>query len=151
MKPFLAAALIALAAPASADINGSDPQEIVKAIAEIGYAVTLTQDDASNPMLEGVYRGSNYWVYFYDCSDARGCSSVQFMTGYNLPKGMSLAQVNDWHKQKRFGKVELDENSDPFISMPVNLDYGVSTANFQDSFDFWLLVMEEFEAFIGWQ
>lgn len=151
MKPLLFAALFALATPTLADIDGSDPQALVDAMADIGYAASLTQDEYGNPMIEGVYEGSNYWIYFYDCDSPRGCSSIQFMTGYNLPKGMSLAHVNAWHSQKRFGKVELDGDGDPFISMSVNLDYGVSTANFQDSFDYWLLVMREFEAFIEWR
>ncbi len=48
-------------------------------------------------------------------------------------------------RTKRFGKIHLDSENDPYIQMDVNLDHGVSDENFVDTFSYWLTVLEVFD------
>lgn len=159
MKTSLVLAFALMAGPALAQMNtsnstpldGSNPDKLAAAIKGLGYTASVSTDAEGYPMIEGALDGSNYYIYFYGCDQTQGCNSIQFVSGYDLPDGMSMTDVNEWHRAKRFGRVELDDEMDPFITMPVNLDFGVSVQNFEDTFDYWTIVMREFEDFIGWQ
>lgn len=156
-KLSFALALVASQASAQANtgnstpLDGSNPDKLAAVIRGLGYNATVSTDGDGYPMIEGNYRGSNYFIYFYGCDQSQGCNSVQFVSGYNLENGMTFQEVNEWHLAKRFGRVELDDEMDPWITMPVNLDYGVSVANFEDTFDYWTIVLDEFEDYIGWR
>ncbi|MCB1335440.1 MAG: YbjN domain-containing protein [Roseivivax sp.] len=142
---------IAGATPALAEIDGSDVAAIISVFQQEGYMVTQTTDSEGDPLLQGKIEGTPYSVYFYGCDDAHAnCSAVQFKAGYDMQMGLSDYQVNTWNKEKRFGKVFLDDEKDPFLELDVNLLHGVSEGNFADTIDWWRVVMSEFEKYINW-
>ncbi|MEZ5722580.1 MAG: YbjN domain-containing protein [Paracoccaceae bacterium] len=60
--------------------------------------------------------------------------------------------MNTWNAEKRFGKAFLDDEGDLVIEMNVNLWSGVSENNPQrDTFDWWRVVIESFEEYIGFE
>ncbi len=74
-----------------------------------------------------------------------------FKAGYNLENGISTLKINEWNRTKRFSRAYIDDESDPFLEMDVNLDYdGVGSENFQDTLDWWRVSVESFEEFIDW-
>lgn len=45
----------------------------------------------------------------------------------------------------------IDSEKDPFLKSDVNIDKGVSDANFLDNFKLWFRMMKDIEAEIGWR
>lgn len=151
-KFFLSGALALTASTAMADVmvDGSNAKLIMTIIQDEGYSISMDQEDNGNPVLVGKLDGSEYRVYFYGCDSGNGCDSIQFSTGYNLNDGMTLESVNEWNRGKRFAKVYLDDDMDPWMEMDINLDGGVTRRNMQDTMDYWRLLMNAFEDHIGW-
>jgi hypothetical protein len=55
-----------------------------------------------------------------------------------------MSDINTWNRTKRFGKAFLDKDGDPALEMTVNLDYGVSRENLDDSFNWWSKAVKSF-------
>ena len=114
-----------------------------------GYG-TVEREEAGDgtPVLVGRMGGYDYQTHFYGCDDAgRACKSIQ-LTAYFDPEGASLDRINMWNLEKRFGKAYLDTDGDAVIEMDVNLDFGVTLRNFDDTVDYWRTVLIEFAAFL---
>ena len=48
-------------------------------------------------------------------------------------------------RDKKFGKAYLDQDGDPRLEMTVNLDYGVTQRNLDDTFDWWTKALARFK------
>jgi len=150
-QTLFALGLSALAVPAAAEVYPNDVQSIMRVFQSEGYLVSQSLDSVGDPMLDGKIDGTPYRVLFYGCGDTHdACTTIQFKAGYDLTSGMSLVRANAWNRDKRFGKVYLDDEMDPFIEYNLNLYGGVTDANFADTIDWWRVVMGEFEDYIGW-
>lgn len=130
-------------------ISAADPQAMVTLLQASG-AAEVTQDQEGDPLITGRMEGISYAVYFYGCTNGQDCTDVQFTAGFTLDTPVTLDQINSWNYEKRFGKAYLDTQGDAVIEMNVNLDGGVCTDNFQDTVDFWGLVLREFTGHIGY-
>lgn len=86
-------------------------------------------------------------MYFYGCAKGRECDDIQFSAGWSGPK-VSLEKINEWNRDKRFGKAYIDSDGDPRLEMEVNLDYGVSAKNLEDSFNWWSKALKEFKKIV---
>ena len=154
MKPvrtrILALGLAALAAPATAEIDASDPEALAAIIRSEGYTAEITTDSTGDPMIVSKIVGVQYRIFFYGCEDGLNCSSIKFSAAFNLQDGMTLQAVNRWHTENRFGTVHLDDEMDPYIDLDVNLAYGVTEKNFADTVDWWRVVLSGFTKFIDW-
>jgi hypothetical protein len=131
-------------------ISSDNPQGIVDAMRAAGYSATLTTDKSGDPKIKGKLSKSEYSVVFYSCQKAQNCLSIQFSAGYDLNKGLTDAKANEWNYGKRWAKMSLDDEGDPYLQMDVNLRYGVSEETFADTLDVWRMMLEDFEPFIGW-
>ncbi|MBU2980414.1 YbjN domain-containing protein [Lentibacter algarum] len=143
---FLTASL-AFSTPAFAEITGSSPQYIAKLIGDAGYRAQMETSNDGAPRIRSAAEGVNFSIWFYGCKSSRGCNSIQFSAGFEMKDGMTLAKVNEWNRKKRFGKVYVNDDNNPFIQMDVNLDYGVTDKNFMDTFDYWQVVLDSFNDF----
>ncbi|MBA4503681.1 YbjN domain-containing protein [Marinobacterium marinum] len=142
----LTAGLCAANVQAASQVDATDPQQILELAKGFGSA-TLEEDDYGDPLITGRINGSKYGIYFYGCDDNRDCTDIQFSaawSGYDI----TLEQINDWNLNKRYGKAYLDDDGDPTVELIVNLKYGVSRDNLDDTIDWWKLTMTEFEQFI---
>jgi len=146
----LTAVVLAGPTPAGAQalIDATDPDGIVEIAKGYGEAV-LEADNTGDPMISGKIDQTNYVVFFYGCTDNADCSTIQFMSSYTNIDGVDLDLVNSWNAEQRFGKAYLDSDRDPVIEMNVNLWSGVSPDNLNDTFDWWRLILETFEDYIG--
>ena len=143
----LAASLSVASVQAEPLVDATNPDTLVQLVRGFGSA-TLEKDDYGDPLITGRINGSKYGVYFYGCEDGRDCNDVQFSAawaGYDV----SMNRINEWNKTKRYGKAYLDDDGDPNIELIVNLKYGVSRDNFDDTIDWWMLTMNEFEKYIA--
>lgn len=145
-----ALALTSTTAMAEILVKGNNPQQILKIIQNEGYTIEMDSQPGEDPVLMGKLDGSEYYVYFYGCDNGDGCDSIQFSSGYNLNDGMTYQAANEWNMGKRFAKVYLDDEMDPWLEMDVNLDGGVTRENLEDTMDYWRLLMNAFEDHINW-
>lgn len=124
-------------------IDGSN----VEAIANIarGYgSATIQTDGAGDPNIVGRIDGTQYVINFYGCTGGKDCTTIQFRASWRNSGNVTLADMNAWNQEKRFGKAYLDEGNAPNVEWDVNLLGGVSVQNLDDTFDWWKIVMQSF-------
>ena len=138
----LSAMLIAPAAYAEDIINAENPDAILNIARGFGYA-TLGKDSQGDPKISGRVEGTRYGIYFYGCSEGKNCNQIQFATGWGEIK-VPMDEINEWNRKRRYGKAYLDKDGDPMVEMMVNINYGVTTKNLEDTFDWWTKVMKDF-------
>lgn len=136
--------------PVSAQVTGN-VETVQNMLQAYGLQVKRTKDQAGDPMLTSRLEGINFDIYFYGCTAGAQCESAQFSTGFDLPDGMALAKVNDWNRDRRYGKAYLNDENDPYVEYDINLsDDGVGTKNFDVSIEIWRSVITDFRNYIGW-
>jgi hypothetical protein len=148
------AALIAFTAvPAAAQtVKAQDPQSLVAALQAAGYAAKLGTDKGGDPMITSGASGTNFQIFFYNCTANKDCATVQFHAGYDLKSSPGLEKINAWNSSQRFGRAYLDKEGDPIVEMDVDLDDGgMSRALFIDNMEFWTSLLGKFERHIGYR
>ena len=125
-------------------IDGSSPRDVLEVARGFGSA-SLESDAIGEPMIQGRMSGIPYQVYFHRCDDAgENCSVIRF---YNYwTEFVSMESINEWNAEKLFSKAYIDEDGDAVLEMTANLYGGVTQINLDDSFDWWKIIIEEFEA-----
>ncbi|MBV8688105.1 MAG: YbjN domain-containing protein [Alphaproteobacteria bacterium] len=148
------AALAALwTAPAAAQmVKAQDPQSLVRAMQDAGYAAKLSTDKVGDPMITSGASGTTFQVFFYNCTEHKNCATIQFHSGYDFDKPVPLDRINEWNRSQRFGRAYNDKENDPILEMDVDLDDGgLSPALFVDNIEFWTSVLGDFEKHIGYR
>lgn len=148
---FLLATLMTAPQLSAEQITARSPKAVVSAMRAYGMIATLDTDDYGDPMIESRISQSRFYIFFYDCEQSKDCRSIQFRSSYVTEGSVVLEQVNEWNRDRRFGKAYLDDDNDAVIEMDLNLDFdGVGAENFEDSLDYWRVIVEQFEDFISW-
>lgn len=151
MRSLTACLALGLATTAGAQtIDATNPAELTKLFREEGYKAEIGVDSVGDPTISGRISQTNWTLYFYGCDGGLDCDFVQFQAGYDLDNGIAAERINEWNRSKLMGTAYLDDENDPFIKMPVNLDGGVIQANWIDTMDWWRVVIEDFEDHIDW-
>jgi type 1 fimbria pilin len=135
---------------ASGLIDATSPQAIVSLMQQAGYRAALGVDNVGDPKIDSSAAGVDFTIYFYGCTNAVNCQSLQFSSGYDMEQGTSFQTMNDWNSTQRFGYAYLDNESDPFVNMDVNLSFGVSPDSLLDTIRLWDQVLSDFQAHINW-
>jgi len=133
-------------ASASELIDATDPEEIVNIARGYG-AATLGTDNVGDPQVTGRIGGNAYTIFFYGCIDGRDCTNLQFSSGW-ISDDVDLAMINRWNREHRFSRAYLDDENDPIIEMDVNLEFGVSRRNFDDTFGVWSAILSSFASYV---
>ena len=149
----LGIALAWAAAPAGAQmVHAQDPQSVVSALQNGGYAAKLGVDKVGDPMITSGVSGTTFQIFFYNCTNHLNCATVTFHSGYDLAQGPPLELINEWNRGQRFGRAYLDKENDPILEMDVDLDDGgVAPLLFIDNIEFWASVVQKFEKQIGYR
>jgi len=134
----------AYAAPTIIDANNLD--EILKLAKGFGHAV-LETDGVGDPMIRGRIDGIKYGIFFYGCTDGTDCKDIQFQTGWDGVE-LSLETINRWNQEQRYGTASIDEEGDPRLEFPVNITFGVTSENLEDTIDWWAVTMRNFRDFV---
>lgn len=124
-------------------ITAQDPEVILEVAKGFGSA-NLDQDSSGDPRITGRIEGVKYGITFYGCKSGKECDDVVFVAAWS-DTDVSLNEVNGWNLKKKFGKAYIDGDGDPRLEMAVNLEYGVSKENFEDTFDWWTTALKEFK------
>lgn len=124
-------------------IDGKDPEAVVNLVRGYGSA-TLEKAADNTPMVRGRIESTGFVIYFYGCDDDDvNCRSVGFRASWNVDNA-TVEAVNAWNRDKRFGRGFLDEDGDPVLEMDVNLFGSVTSVNFDDTVDWWRIIMADF-------
>jgi hypothetical protein len=147
LRAMMAAALLAGAwtAPAmaqaqngSAMVDISRPEGVAKLLQDAGYKAELKKhEDSGDPFIASAANGSPFTIEFYDCSPAKGCTSIQFFSWYQKKPYYSVDMANRWNAKKRFLRIVIDKDGDLSTWMDVTTVGKVSQANFADWIDWW--------------
>lgn len=146
------AAVIACAAfaqPLAAEnVDATEPDKLARIIRDLGYRAQLDRDGVGDPMIRSSVGGVEFGIYFFGCMDNADCRTLLFKAGYDLADGATPDVVESWNEDMLFGRAYLDDEGDPWIEMAVNLHGGVSRLNFEDTYDWWEIVLDDFERHI---
>ncbi len=129
----------------------ADPNTIAEIIKDEGFRAGIKSDSSGNPRITSTSQGVRFSIYFYGCENGRNCDSIQFQAGFDFNDPQPADVVLRWNREKRFTRAVLTDNGDPIIRLDVNLDGGVTRANFQDTFDIWTILLGQFRDHIGWR
>lgn len=121
-------------------VNYADPERILETAKGFGSA-SLTEDDDGYPFITGRMDGLRYRILFYVCEGRENCDVIQFRVSWDNP-GLTVAEVNAWNESKLFGKAYLLGNGDLFVEHVVNLGYGVTADNLDDTFAWFSAILE---------
>lgn len=147
--PLLVAACLAYApmtatvAQAGDLITADKPAEILNLARGFGSA-RMDTDSTGDPLIIGRIDGTKYGIYFYGCNDGRSCDDIQFTAAWG-DVDASMDDINTYNRKKRFGKGYIDHEGDPVLEMAVNIDYGVTIDNLEDTFDWWIKAVRSFK------
>ncbi|AZV76600.1 YbjN domain-containing protein [Parasedimentitalea marina] len=146
------AAAFALPSLASAEnLVASDPDTLLEFFVEEGGDVERTVDNAGDPKLKVEYYGSDFVLYFYDCTDNTDCKSIQFFSGYKTEGGVRKSKVNSWNADNRFARAYISESGSARIEHDLYLgNVGIDADDFAALVAKWTKAEAEFEEFIDW-
>ncbi|MEM8876288.1 MAG: YbjN domain-containing protein, partial [Pseudomonadota bacterium] len=124
-------------------VDARNPDRLLEIARGYGTAnLDVAADDT--PMIIGRIDGTRYNIFFYDCDgENENCKSIQFYAGWT-DIDMSLRDMNEWNKTKRWFQAYQDDEGDSVIEMDVNMFGGVSFSNADDTFDWWRIGLKEF-------
>jgi hypothetical protein len=83
----------------------------------LGFQPEMSVDNAGVPRIALNVDGYRWAVFFYGCAaaetpEARQCTSMQFLSGYNQQNPVPLATINRWNTEKRFARAYTYVTSD---------------------------------------
>ncbi|CAN5308228.1 hypothetical protein BH09PSE3_BH09PSE3_09300 [soil metagenome] len=145
-----ASAVLASAAQAQL-VSATTPATIVRALQGAGYKADLGKDSTGDPVISSSSSGTGFAIYFYGCAKSVACKTVQFSASYeNVTPPATLARINEWNRDKRWGQAYLTDADTLRVQMDVDLEQGgMSNALFVDNLEYWVTTMAAFEKFIA--
>lgn len=131
-------------------IDATDPERLAETIQDMGYRARLDVADDASPSIYSSVGGTEFVIQFLACDDDNAnCGVLLFKAGFDLDDGTTLEKVEEFNEMTLIGRSWLDDENDPWLEYSVNLYGGVTKTNFQDSFDWWEVIVSEFEQHIG--
>lgn len=131
----LAAPAAAQDVPDSAMLTAAEPAAIAQAIRFYGRPAQLETDEGGEPTIATGFGGIRARIWFYDCDEAgKNCVGLQFQLGIGTVRKLTLSQVNDFNRGRRFATLSLDEEGDPILTHDLSMARpGISAASFRDT------------------
>ena len=120
-------------------------EEMAAIMRDGGFSPELTTDSQGDPLIRFKVEGFRSRVLFYGVERGKS-ASLQFAAGFEHP--LPVEAVNEWNRTKRFGKVYLDPDGDPFIEFDLDLYGGVSAAHIEQAVSRWRSVLLRFTALL---
>ena len=131
-------------------VDGTDPSALVNIIQDLGYRATLEVDGEGDPLIRSSVGGTQFALVFYGCSEQHdGCQILLFKAGYELNDKVGMDVINQWNATRLFGRAYLDDVSDPWLELVLNMQGGVTRTQFEKTFEWWETSVGEFEDEIG--
>ena len=123
-------------------------EEMAALLRDWGHRADLKTDTDGDPRISSTIDGINFDILFYGCSNDH-CSSIKFSAGFDLNDGISAAEINDWNRNRRFGRSYIDNENDPFIQFDINFEGGISIDSLRAAFATWTELLDAFKEHIN--
>jgi len=125
-------------------VSAEDPDAILSVAKGFGSAV-MKKDSGGDPLIICRVDGTKFGIYFFGCdSNGKKCDDIKFGTAWSGIK-VPWETINEWNRSKRYGTAYLDNDGDPNLDMPVNIDHGGTRENLEDTFQFWTQILRIFK------
>ncbi|WP_072338644.1 YbjN domain-containing protein [Devosia enhydra] len=149
--------LASIALPSSVQAQAAGEQIIDGGAVDTVLAIAQRHGDATrehqmngNPGISGRMADTDYYIYFVNCDSEGVCEDINFYAGFSESQP-TLESINEWNRDRRFGKAYIDYEDDAVIEMDINLEYGVTADNLDAGFLVWETVLTEFRTHIGYE
>lgn len=139
---FMMASLGCAYAADSTLIPDADPQTVLQVAKGYGSA-TLQRNGGGDPKIVGRIEGVRYTIDFFGCVNGKQCDDILLRASWG-DASIELSEINKWNADVKFGRGYLDDDNDPVVEMPVNMQGGISKKNLDDSFDYWRVVLKSY-------
>jgi hypothetical protein len=130
-------------------------QELVKAEPDAilniarGYgSASLDQSDEGAPLVSGRANGRPYLIFFDNCPTGTGCLDIRFFAVFPGNKA-SLEVLNNWNREKRWGKAYSDGDLDAALELDVNMSSGMPYDTVDQTVGLWVDTLGSFAEHIG--
>lgn len=123
-------------------ITGSEMEGVLK---DLGFGSELTTDSRGDPLIKFHVEGFRSLILFYKLEAGRA-RSVQFFAGFSTKP--PAQQVNEWNRQKRFGRAYLDKDGDVCLEMDTDLEGGVRREHVAEAVRTWRALLVAFVNFL---
>lgn len=130
-------------------IMAADPQGMIDWFTAQGFVATLDKDGWGDPLIDVRFYGSQFSVFFYECTNNTQCGSIQFFAGYGLDD-LGPSVMNDWNYNNRYLRAYLTEDAARIEYDVFTGAAGLDPADFSEVVSIWTDGLAEFEAMIGW-
>lgn len=130
--------------------GGVTAAEVAEALRAKGFPAEITRDEQDDPLIKSETDDVKWRVYFYNCSTAGRCKSIQFSAGFDLDDGLTYSKINEWNFTKRFSRGALDDEMDPYVRYDIDAETGFTSEALNLGIDTWQLVLPAFAEFVGY-
>ena len=127
--------------------GGVTVEEVAGVLQDKGYRAEVSTDKQGDPMILSTTSGFKFRVFFYECEQKPRCKSIQFSAVFTWKDG-SAEKVATWNRTKRFGKVYLDEDSDPVVQMDMDMEHGATSEAIANNMERWNAVLAGFVKYL---
>ncbi len=129
--------------------GGITADEVAQVLQDKGYKAEVGTDEEGDPKVKSATDGTNFTVFFYGCNHTPRCSSIEFQAGFQLNSPMTDEQINEWNKTKRFGRAYMQDQSNTYIEMDLDVEHGFLTEGLANNVDTWAALIPQFKKFVN--
>lgn len=139
-------------APASArdlPAAGVTRQEIAAWLTAHGHKAVQHADSNGEQIVSSADGGVNFDIYFFICSPAGRCKSIQYAAGWSGMPAIDVQKLNDWNTTKRYIRAYHKPNDVVWGEYDVDLMGPGGGDQLDKSWDRWTTSLATFKTFIG--
>ncbi|HVY19050.1 MAG TPA: YbjN domain-containing protein [Bauldia sp.] len=138
------------AAVAPGLVTASRVDLIVAALEKAGFDVSVAKSESGAPRITSTDADRPFAIEFYGCNGGFDCAYIQFVSAWDLPKGIDAGKIAQWNGDHVWGVATRDGDNDPVLGLSVDLRGGVTPVNFADTVGLWADTLDDFKGYIGW-
>ena len=149
----LGAALAALGAglPAQArdlPAGGVTRQEVANWLTAHGRTARMHPDGAGEPIVSSAVGGVNFDIYFYSCTPAGRCRSIQYAAGWSGLEA-AIPKLNGWNADKRYIRAYSKPSGAVWGEYDIDVGPGGTSEQLDATWDRWASALADFKIYIG--
>lgn len=109
------------------------------------------QEGATGPIIYSGFDGINFDLNFERCEEGGvSCNRLVLVAGFEVEDSVDIELINEWNAMN-YGKAFLDDGDNPWLSLEINIESGLSRAAFGTTLDWWEGLLNDFMIEIGYE
>ncbi len=110
-------------------ICANQPQTVVTAVQNAGFTANL-KTDSKGPYIMSAAAGYQFSIYFFDCTNAELCRSLQFNVVFAPSDQHTGEYANGYNRLFRYAQASALPGKELRLSYDLNTEGGITRANF---------------------